>query len=131
VKIESVSECCLAGGGYPNVDGLPDRGPEVLVYWRPGCPYCWNLRRGLRRRGLLTTEVNIWADADAAATVRRVAGGNETVPTVIIGDTSLVNPTAPAVVDLASRLAPDAIGAAKPPPGIRRPGRRPRWRNGR
>jgi len=101
------------------------------VYWRPGCPYCWNLRLGLRRRGLLTTEVNIWADADAAATVRRVAGGNETVPTVIIGHTSLVNPTAPAVVDLASRLAPDAVGAATPAPGTRRPGRWPRWRNGR
>ncbi|WP_407663748.1 glutaredoxin domain-containing protein [Mycobacterium shottsii] len=35
---------------------------EVVVYWRPGCPFCWRLRRGLRRRGLPTREINIWTD---------------------------------------------------------------------
>ncbi|MGH9058581.1 MAG: glutaredoxin domain-containing protein [Acidimicrobiales bacterium] len=96
------------GRGCSSVD-RPAGSPEVLVYWRPGCPYCAGLRRRLRKLGLATTEVNIWADPSAAATVRRVAGGNETVPTVLIGDTSLVNPTAPAVLDVAARLAPDAI----------------------
>jgi mycoredoxin len=38
-------------------------------------------------------EVNIWADEDAAAFVRSVARGNETVPTVMVGDVSLVNPS--------------------------------------
>ncbi|MGH9307359.1 MAG: glutaredoxin family protein [Acidimicrobiales bacterium] len=89
---------------------LSDGGPAVLVYWRPGCPYCIRLRRQLRKRGLATTDINIWADETAAATVRGVAGGNETVPTVFIGDTSLVNPQAGAVLELASRLAPHAIG---------------------
>jgi len=36
--------------------------------------------------------VDIWQDPDGAATVRAVAGGNETVPTVIAGDDARVNP---------------------------------------
>ena len=28
--------------------------PTVTVYWRPGCPFCSSLRRGLRRAGLPT-----------------------------------------------------------------------------
>ena len=29
---------------------------SVEVMWRPGCPYCSSLRRGLRRAGVVTTE---------------------------------------------------------------------------
>jgi glutaredoxin-like protein len=64
----------------------------VTVYSRPGCPYCFLLRRGLRRRGIAFTEVNIWQDPAAAAAVRAVADGNETVPTVRVADQWLVNP---------------------------------------
>ena len=39
-------------------------------------------------------EVNIWDDPDAAAFVRSVANGNETVPTVTIGTNAMVNPAA-------------------------------------
>lgn len=65
----------------------------VAVYWRPGCPWCTLLRGGLRRAGILTVEYNIWEDDEAAATVRAVAGGNETVPTVFVGEVALVNPS--------------------------------------
>lgn len=91
----------------------------VTLYWRPGCPYCAGLRRRLRQLGVRTTEVNIWNDAVAAAVVRTHAGGNETVPTVVIGGTAMVNPTGPAVLDAARRLAPDAVdpaGTLPPPP---------------
>lgn len=81
----------------------------VTVYWRPACPYCASLRRGLRRAGLATNEVNIWTDREGAATVRRLAGGNETVPTVVVGDASYVNPTAVEVLTAAR-----AIGALEP-----------------
>jgi mycoredoxin len=67
--------------------------PVVEVYWRPGCPYCRLLMRPLRRSNLRLREVNIWNDPDAAARVRSVANGNETVPTVFIGDLAMVNPT--------------------------------------
>lgn len=65
----------------------------VVVYWRPGCPYCLNLRLRLRFTKLEYTEVNIWRDPDAAAFVRSVADGNETVPTVTVGGKAMVNPS--------------------------------------
>ncbi|BAV43138.1 glutaredoxin family protein [Mycobacterium ulcerans] len=82
---------------------------EVVVYWRPGCPFCWRLRRGLRRRGLPTREINIWTDPDAAAAVRSVADGNETVPTVVVGDVAMVNPTAGQVIDAVRTQAPELL----------------------
>jgi hypothetical protein len=36
--------------------------------------------------------VDIWRDPSAAATVRGIADGNETVPTVVVGGQSRVNP---------------------------------------
>lgn len=68
--------------------------PAVTLYWRPGCPYCSSLRRGLRRAKVETDEINIWECPEAAARVRALANGNETVPTVVIRGTHLVNPTA-------------------------------------
>lgn len=75
---------------------------QVTVYWRPGCPFCAMLRAGLRRHDVEFTEVNIWDDPDAAAFVRSVARGNETVPTVTVGTVSLVNPSAREVAALVS-----------------------------
>ena len=77
-----------------------DRTP-VIVYSRPGCPYCFLLRRGLRRRNVPFTEIDIWQDPDAAAAVRAVADGNETVPTVHVAGQWLVNPGARRLEDLA------------------------------
>ncbi|TAM68859.1 glutaredoxin domain-containing protein [Mycobacterium sp.] len=82
---------------------------EVVVYWRPGCPFCWRLRTGLRRRGLPTREVNIWADPEAAATVRAIADGNETVPTVVVGDVAMVNPSPAQVLDAVRSRAPELL----------------------
>lgn len=65
----------------------------VVVCWRPGCPYCTRLRWGLRRRKVATDEVNIWTDPAAAAYVRSLNAGNETVPTVVVAGEILVNPT--------------------------------------
>ena len=75
--------------------------PELTVYWRPGCGFCHVLRRGLDRAGVGRQEVNIWEDREAAARVRSVASGNETVPTVLVGDRAMVNPS---VADVLSAL---------------------------
>jgi mycoredoxin len=72
-------------------DGRP------IVYWRPGCPYCLRLRALLGRDAARLHWVDIWSDPTGAATVRGVTGGDETVPTVVAGDRSYVNPD-PAVV---------------------------------
>ena len=56
------------------------------------------LRWRLRRANVQVDEVNIWEDLVGAATVRALAGGNETVPTVTVGDLALVNPSARRVI---------------------------------
>jgi mycoredoxin len=68
--------------------------PENLtVYWRPGCPYSARLKARLRLARIPFDAVNIWADPEAAATVRAVNDGDELVPTVRIGrDRYLSNP---------------------------------------
>ena len=86
----------------------PLAGARPLVYWRPGCMFCLKMRLGLRLRGVDHDAVNIWRDDDARATVRSHAGGNETVPTVVIGGEHLVNPSVREVV----RRARAAEGAA-------------------
>ncbi len=53
----------------------------------------------------ISTEVNIWDDPSAAAFVRSVANGNETVPTVTVGTAAFVNPT-PRDVIAAAGLTP-------------------------
>ncbi|MFD7263536.1 glutaredoxin domain-containing protein [Streptomyces sp. NPDC059874] len=67
---------------------------SVTVYWRPGCAFCIKLRTQLRVARIPYRKVNIWRDPDAAAFVRSVADGNETVPTVVVGDRpAMVNPS--------------------------------------
>jgi mycoredoxin len=77
-----------------------EQGP-IVFYTRPRCPFSFRLRWALRRRGLQFREVNIWTDPDAAAAVRAVADGNETVPTLFVAGQWLVNPSADQVERLA------------------------------
>lgn len=71
-----------------------------MVYWRPGCVFCMRLRFGLWRRGIDARWRNIWTDRDAAAFVRSVADGNETVPTVVVDGGPYVNPSPGRVASL-------------------------------
>lgn len=97
--------------------GTPtEAAPHVVFYWRPGCGFCRRLRRGLDAAGVTLVERNIWNDPAAAAFVRSVAGGNETVPTVVVGAAALVNPS---VDEILTRL-----GQPLPQP---RPSRWTRW----
>ena len=81
--------------------------PTVEVMWRPGCPFCSSLRRGLSRAGVATAEHDIWSSTDAAARVRAATGGDETVPTVFVGDQALVNPSVRQVVAAIRAVDPD------------------------
>lgn len=65
---------------------------KPVVYWRPGCQYCLRLRLTTVGVAGRASWVNIWRDPEAAAAVRAVAEGNETVPTVVVGADSRVNP---------------------------------------
>lgn len=64
-----------------------------LIYWRPGCIFCLRLRVALLLRGKKAVWTNIRADAAAAARVRSVNDGNETVPTVFVGTGHRTNPS--------------------------------------
>ena len=81
----------------------------IHFYWRPGCPFCTMLRRGLDKRGITTVDHDIWSDPNAAAVVRQFANGNETVPTVVIGDVGFVNPTADAIEQHLKTHAPHLL----------------------
>lgn len=95
-----------------------------MVFWRPGCGFCRRLRRQLERQQVEHHLVNIWDDPSAAAFVRSVARGNETVPTVAVGPVALVNPTVHQVLAAAATHAPAAVPLGYEPP---QPGRIGRW----
>lgn len=96
------------------------RTPSVTVYSRPGCPFSSGLMRGLDGADLPYTVRDIWEDEEAAAFVRSVTGGNETVPTVAVGDTALVNPTPREVLASVAEEAPEMLPDGDEP---QRPGR--------
>ena len=124
----------------PLPDGLGGQSP-VTVMWRPGCPFCALLLRGLDRTGLVHDRVDIWEHPEAAAWLRTVAGGNETVPTVRVGGSgpdgtgsdadavALVNPSVAAVLDAVGRIAPHGLPPAPDAPGRGLLGRLRSWRS--
>ena len=79
--------------GTADHDSTSGSASTPVIYWRPGCPYCARLRGGLRRMKVAVEELDIWTDPAAAAFVRSVNGGDETVPTVVVAGVTLLNPT--------------------------------------
>lgn len=106
--------------GVPTPEQGQGRDEDVVtVYWRPGCGFCTVLLRGLERSGLQFVRRNIWEDEDAAAFVRGVANGNETVPTVRVGPSALVNPSTGQVLAAVADVSPGQLpeGYVPPEPG--------------
>jgi mycoredoxin len=94
--------------------------PRIDLYWRPGCGFCSMLQRKLDKLGIERVEHNIWDDPADAEIVRAHARGNETVPTVVIGDRGFVNPSAGELVAYLSTAHPDLLpeGFEPPEPGL-------------
>lgn len=78
-----------------------------------------SLERKLDKMNLPLNKKNIWDSKEDAAAVRRIANGNETVPTVVVGDAEMVNPTSDQVLQAISNQAPDLLpdGVDVPVPG--------------
>ena len=78
-----------------------------------------NLERKLNGLNVPLTKHNIWDTPEAAATVRSIADGNETVPTVVIGNAKMVNPSPDQVLQAISNNAPELMpeGVETPAPG--------------
>lgn len=87
----------------------------ITFYWRPGCGFCMMLGRRLAALDIPMDQRNIWEDPEHAAAVREITGGNETVPTVVVGSRAMVNPSATEVLaairDEAPHLEPDEADA--------------------
>ncbi len=101
---------------------MTDSPPDAITfYWRPGCGFCTGLERRLRSAGIPLDKHNIWEHAEAAATVRSIANGNETVPTVVVGARAMVNPSASRVLEAIRAEAPH-LEPDEPPadPGLLR-----------
>ena len=90
----------------------------IDFYWRQGCGFCMALDRGLTKAGIPMNKMNIWDDPAHAATVRSIANGNETVPTVVVGSTSMVNPRVGQVIEALQREAPHLVPEGADEPGI-------------
>ena len=82
---------------------------QIDFYWRPGCGFCMRLERKLSKAGIPFRKMNIWEDDAHAEFVRSVANGSETVPTVRLGATALVNPSIRKVVETIRREAPHLV----------------------
>ncbi|WP_262380200.1 glutaredoxin domain-containing protein [Nonomuraea sp. PA05] len=88
---------------------MQDGGDEVVMYWRPMCTFCMKLRFSLLFTSLRYRKVNIWKDPDAAAFVRSVANGFETVPTVTVAGRPMVNPSRRELLDAVRTFAPERL----------------------
>ena len=76
--------------------------PQLVMYSTVWCGYCTRLKTAMKASGIGFTEVDIEHDPAAAEFVRRVNGGNQTVPTVKFPDGSaLTNPT---IADVKAKL---------------------------
>lgn len=105
---------------------MTDAPAEIVVYWRPGCGFCSSLLGQLKRADVPFRPVNIWDEPEAAAIVRSLARGNETVPTVAIGPVGLVNPSVHEILEAAAEYVPGAVPEGYVAP---EPSRLGRWIN--
>ena len=81
----------------------------LTMYTTQWCAFCRRLKSQLARDGITMTEVDIEGDPAAAEYVMSVNGGNQTVPTIVFPDGSvLVNPSAVQVKKRMAELATSA-----------------------
>jgi mycoredoxin len=77
--------------------------PTFTVYSTPWCGYCTRLKKQLTREGVTFAEVDIEQDPSAEQLVKKVNGGNATVPTLIFTDGSAM--TNPSLRDVLAKIA--------------------------
>ncbi|RMB59964.1 hypothetical protein EAX62_09570 [Tessaracoccus antarcticus] len=74
---------------------------HAVVFWKPGCVFCERLLLAMGKDDRITW-VNVWADKDANAEVRRLNGGDELTPTALVGERVLRNPSAQDMIEYLS-----------------------------
>jgi glutaredoxin 3 len=59
---------------------------KVVLYTRPGCPFCAQAKQDLEERGVLYEEVSIAGNPKAVEEVMRLSSGAGIVPILVSGD---------------------------------------------
>jgi len=59
---------------------------KVIIYTKPGCPYCAAARDDLEKRGVPYEEISIKDNPKAVAEVMRLSGGKGIVPVLVSGE---------------------------------------------
>jgi len=73
------------------------------MYSTVWCGYCQRLKAQMTREGLTYSEVDIEVDPEAAAFVETANGGNQTVPTLLFSDGTIM--TNPPIRDVVTKVA--------------------------
>ncbi len=76
---------------------------SFTMFSTPWCGYCHRLKSQLDREGIDFEIIDIEQHPEAAETVERVNGGNQTVPTLLFTDGS--TQTNPSVAQVKEKLA--------------------------
>lgn len=63
---------------------MENRFPHITLYTRPWCGSVIRVKYWLDRKGIPYNEIDITRDAEAARTVERLNGGNQSVPTILL-----------------------------------------------
>jgi glutaredoxin 3 len=62
-------------------------GHKIELYVKPGCPYCAQAEAFYRRKGLPFSSINAQDDAKMKRRMLDLAGGDPTVPAIVIDGT--------------------------------------------
>ncbi len=57
--------------------------PEVIIYTKPGCPYCAAAKEHYGKTGTKFTEVDVYAVKGAKEKAIKLAGGKSIVPVIV------------------------------------------------
>jgi len=89
---------------------MDESSPVIILYGRPGCPSVTPIRRLLDEADVAYDYLDIRQDAEAAARLRQLTGGYESVPTLVFPDGSVL--IEPWVGALRKRLQASGQGGA-------------------
>lgn len=70
--------------GHEYQEQAAKQAAEVVMYWRPGCPYCMAAEHLLRHKGIDPVMIRVDTDAKLRAEMIEKSGGRTTVPQIFI-----------------------------------------------
>jgi len=59
---------------------------QVVIYTKPGCPFCAEAKHDLEERGVTYKEISVEGDSRATEELMRLSNGKGIVPTLVIGE---------------------------------------------